>query len=327
MKVLVTGATGMVGAELVQQLLADGAEVRVLRRGTSQLDLLSEADASVEHHIGDVTDAHSVLAAIVGVAQVYHVAAYIGFGGRREEKKLHRINVGGTANVVNAALKNGVQRVVHTSSLAAFGRPPQPEGLIDETSAWRDSQANTEYAYSKYLSELEIHRGIAEGLDAVIVNPALIFGVGRSGENTRLICERVRDGKIPAIPVGGTNVVDVRDVAEGHRLAMQRGRTGERYFLGSENLRWKTIMGTLAEAFGVQPPARMASPRLAEVLGTVAETFARLTFTTPKLTRELAQASARFYPYTNRKAVEELGCTFRPFAETAQHIAEALQQA
>lgn len=326
MRVLVTGATGMVGSEVVRQLLADGANVRILRRDTSPLDLLGEAAGAVEHHLGDVTDAHRVLEAMEGVGQVYHVAAYIGFGGKREQKQLHQVNVQGTAHVVNAALKQGVARLVHTSSLAAFGRPPKPAGVIDETAMWRDSRANTEYAYSKYLSELEVRRGIAEGLDAVIVNPSLIFGVGRPGENTRLLCERVRDGTFPAIPVGGTNVVDVRDVAAGHLRAMQHGRTGERYFLGSENLQWRTVLETLAEAFGVAPPRLTLSPRLALTVASVAETFSRLTFTRPALTRELARASAQFYQYTNRKAVEELGFTFRPFSETARHIAEALRK-
>ena len=129
------------------------------------------------------------------------------------------------ANVVNAALARGVERLVHTSSVAAFGRTENAEHVIDETSEWQRSRLNTEYARSKYLAEREVHRGVAEGLDAVMVNPALVFGVGRPGENTRQIAERVRDRKLPAVPSGGTNVVDVRDVADGHVRAMVRDGT------------------------------------------------------------------------------------------------------
>ncbi|MCH8961424.1 MAG: SDR family NAD(P)-dependent oxidoreductase [Bacteroidetes bacterium] len=271
MKTLVTGATGFIGSELTRQLLQEGVRVRILRRATSRLDLLGEAAQHVEHVLGDVTDPPSLCEAMADVGQVYHVAAYVGLGGRRDHARLHRVNVGGTAHVVNAALEAGVERLVHTSSIAALGRPERP---IDETTEWHASSANTAYAVSKHEAELEVYRGIAEGLDAVIVNPSLVFGVGRPGENTRLIAERIRDGKIPATPGGGTNVVDVEDVAAGHRQAMRHGKTGERYLLGGENISWKTIFGTLAEALGVAPPRRARGKR-AVIPAPLPRSFAR----------------------------------------------------
>lgn len=324
MKTLVTGATGFLGSELTRQLVAAGADVRILRRDTSRLDLLGDTADEVEHAVGDVTDVGSLHAAMADVRQVYHAAAFVSLGGRRDRERLHRINVEGTANVVNAALAAGVERLAHTSSMAAFGRPEDAHRTIDETSEWRTSRVNTAYARSKYLAELEVFRGIAEGLDAVLVNPALIFGAGRPGENTLRIAEQVRDGKLPAVPTGGTNVVDVRDVAAGHRLAMERGRTGERYFLGSENLTWRAIIDALADAFDVPPPRRTLPPALAFTAGALAEALAFVTGGRPSLTREATRTASRFYRYDNRKAVEELGCSFRPFEETAQHIAQAL---
>lgn len=328
MKTLVTGATGFLGSELTRQLVAEGADVRILRRATSRLDLLGEAVCRrVEHAVGDVTDIDSLHGAMAGVRRVYHAAAFVGFGGRRDRERLRRINVEGTANVVNTALAAGVERLVHTSSMAAFGRPEDACQPIDETAEWRTSRANTAYAHSKYLAELEVFRGIAEGLDAVLVNPALIFGAGRPGENTTRIAERVRDGKLPVIPAGGTNVVDVVDVAMGHRRAMARGRTSERYFLGSENLTWRAIIDTLADAFGVSPPRWTLPPMPALVAGTLAEAAAFVTGGRPSLTREAARTASRFYRYDHRKAVDELGCSFRPFEETAQRIAQALGEA
>lgn len=322
--VLVTGATGFVGSVLTRRLVARGEAVRILRRPTASLDLLGDAAGRVEHAEGDVTDAASVLAAMDGIRHVYHAAGFVGFEGRRDRARLFAVNVDGTAHVVDAALAKGVERLVHTSSVAAFGRPEHPDGLIDETAEWQRSRANTEYAYSKYLGELEVYRGVAEGLDAVIVNPALVFGVGRPGENTRQIAEKVRDGRLPAIPAGGTCVVDVRDVAEGHLRAMEHGRTGERYFLGGENLTWAEILHTLAAAFGTAPPRRRVSPRAAMTLAVLSEAFASVTRTRPLITRETARTSSRFYRYDNRKAREELGWTFRPFAETAAYMAEVL---
>ena len=321
---LVTGATGFLGAALVRHLLAAGHTVRILRRPTSSLDLLGEAARAVEHAVGDVTDPLSLPPAMGGIDQIYHAAAYVGFGGPGEAERLYAVNVRGTAHVVDAALKAGVGRLVHTSSMAAFGRPLHPQEPIDESTSWQASKVNTAYAQSKYEAELEVQRGIAEGLDAVLVNPALIFGVGRAGENTRLFCERVRDRRLPAVPAGGTNVVDVEDVAAGHLRAMQHGATGARYFLGSENLSWREIADTLAEAFGVAPPRFVLPPRLALLLGAAAEGVATLTRTAPAFSRELARTSAQFYRYRNDKAVTELGCAFRPFSATAARIADAI---
>lgn len=324
MRVLVTGATGLLGSELVRQLVEEGARVRVLIRKTSPLELLDDVSDDVEQVIGDVTDAGSVLAAMEGVDHVYHAAGYIGLGGKRDKAKLHAVNVQGTANVVNAALRRNVARVVHTSSMAAFGRPEHPDGLIDEQLPWTPSKFNSAYASSKHQAELEIHRGIAEGLDAVMVNPSLIFGVARQGENTRSIVEKVRAERFPGIPSGGTNVVDVRDVARGHRLAMLNGGVGERYFLGGENLSWEEILQTLARAFEVDPPRFHVPDWLAIAVAATMEAYSVLTRRPAVITRESARTSTRFYRYSNEKAIQQLGWSARPFAETAHYIAERL---
>ncbi len=323
MKILVTGATGLVGSTLTRRLVEQGASVRILHRPTSRMDLLGEVAGHVEHAPGDVTDPESVAAAMRGITHVYHAAAHLGTGSRRDEATLFRVNVAGTAHVVDAALSEGIERLVHTSSIAALGRMPDDD-VLDETAEWRPSPLNTPYAVSKHRAEMEVYRGIAEGLDAVLVNPSLIFGVGRPGENTRQIVDRVRRGRMPAVPAGGTCVVDVEDVAAGHLLAMARGETGARYVLGSENLTWRAILGTLAEAFGVAPPRLTLPPGLAMVLATGAEAAAWLTRTRPRFTRQLARSTARVHRYGNRRSIEELGCSFRPFAETARRLAEAL---
>lgn len=326
MSLLVTGATGLLGAVLTRQLLDDGADVRIFRRSTSSLDLLGAAAHRVEHAIGDVRDARSLVRAMQGVERVYHTAAKIGFASG-DADALRAVNVGGTANVVNAALATGVERLVHTSSMAAFGPPLQAGSVVDESTAWQTDIPKSDYAQSKYDAELEVHRGIAEGLDAVIVNPALLFGVGRPGDNTRRIVDAVRSGWAKAAPPGRTNVVDVRDVASGHRNAMTRGTTGQRYFLGSQNLSWHTILATLADAFGVAPPSRTVPPALLKGGAVLSEALAFLTRTTPVVSRSLAQTALRQRTYTNQRAISELGCTFRPFAVTARHIASAIASA
>jgi len=321
---LVTGATGFIGSVLTRQLVEAGADVRIFRRDTSSLDLLGKYAERVDHAVGDVTHARSLYDAMQGVDRVYHVAAKVSFAPG-EEEALRRVNADGTANVVNAALEAGVDRFVHTSSMAAFGRPAEPNGLIDETTEWQDAPHRSAYARSKRRAELEVHRGIAEGLDAVIVNPSLVFGVGGPDTNTRRIVDAVRSGWLLVVPPGGTNVVDVRDVAAGLRAAMATGETGRRYFLGSENLSWKAFTHTLATAFAVEPPRYTMPPSLLTIGGAVAEAFATLTRTQPFLTRSTARTASRTYRYDNTRARRELGCTFRPFEDTAHHIADALR--
>ena len=322
--VLVTGATGFIGSVLTRQLVDAGADVRIFRRDTSSLDLLGKYAEWVDHAVGDLTRARSLYDAMQDVDRVYHVAAKVGFA-LGEEEALRRINADGTANVVNAALEAGVDRLVHTSSMAAFGRPAASNDVIDETTEWQDRPYRSAYARSKRRAELEVHRGIAEGLDAVIVNPSLVFGVGGPDTNTRRIVDAVRSGWLLVVPPGSTNVVDVRDVAAGLRAAMEKGETGRRYFLGGENVSWKALTGTLAEAFGVEPPRYTVPPLLLTLGGVVAEGFAVLTQTRPVLTRSTARTAARTYRYDNSRARRELDCTFRPFAATARYIAEALE--
>ena len=321
---LVTGATGLVGSHLTRQLLEQGSQVRIFRRPTSSLDLLgADAAAQVEHAVGDLSDTGTLGSAMKDVSQVYHTAAMVSFSSRHRDA-LFETNVRGTARVVNAALHAGVERVVLTSSMAAFGRPEHPHQVSDETTRWHNSPANSPYAESKHLAELEIQRGVAEGLDAVIVNPALIFGTSRPAQNTHALVELVRDGKLPAAPPGGTNVVDVRDVAAAHRLAMQRGRTGERYFIGSMNLSWRAILDKIAGAFDVRSPRYTLPAPAMPAVGWLAGGIARLTGYGSIISRSSVRSTARTYRYDNTRAVEELGCTFRPFAETMSHMAAAL---
>ena len=319
--ILVTGATGFVGSRLVRDLVAGGAAVRVLRRPTSRLDLLGASAREVQHALGDVTDPASVRDAVDGVEVVYHVAAAVAFGPAAR-RRLRDVNVRGTRAVVDAALDAGVGRLVHTSSIAALGRPERPGGVIDESAVWTASRSNTAYARSKRDADLEVLRGVAEGLDAVAVHPALVFGPGaRPREGTGRVVERVARGGVPLAPPGGTAVVDVADVSAGLRAACERGGTGERYVLAAENLSWTAVLGALAHALGTAPPRGTAPPALLRLVGALAEAGGVLARSEPSLTRATARSAAETYRYANDKAVRDLGLSFRPFAETAARIA------
>ncbi len=318
MHVLVTGATGFVGAFAVRRLLDGGATVRILRRASSPLGLLGDAADAVEHAVGDVTDAESVREAVRGITHVVHVAATVAFGPR-DGARLRAVNVAGTAHVVDAALAEGVTRLVHTSSIAALGRSAAG-GVVDEETPWTAGRANTRYAVSKRDAEMEVWRGVAEGLDAVAVHPALVFGPGRTGEGTQALVDRVAAGRMRFAPPGATAVVDVRDVADGIAAALTRGETGGRYILASENLPWTAILTLLADALGVAPPTGVVPAPVLAAAGALADVWARLGGT-PGLSRETARTAAGTYAYSNARAVDSLGLSFRPFAETAAWIA------
>lgn len=321
--IVVTGATGFVGSVLTRQLVEAGHDVRVVHRASSSFDGLEDAVvARVERVVGDVTDPDVMYPALEGAETVYHVAALVAFG-RRARPALRRVNVGGTAAVVNAALAGGVGRLVHTSSIAALGRPRHPTSVLDETSTWVDSPANTDYARSKRDADLEVARAVAEGLDAVTVMPAVVFGPSRRAGGTMDMVRRAAEG-LPIAPPGGTAVVDVEDVATGMRRAAERGATGERYVLAAENRLWTDLLGTIADAAGGRHPRAVPGWAVAAA-GQLAEAWAAASRTEPALTAAQARSSAGAYRYDGSRARRELGVTYRPFEDTARRAVAVLE--
>jgi len=322
-KVFLTGATGFLGSVLAKQLVERGFDIRAIRRPNSSLDLIQPVIDHIEWIEGDVSNYDSLAEGMQGTDGVFHCAAFLGFDGKRNTSQLHEVNVQGTANVVNAALETGISRLLHVSSIAALGRHEIQDQHLDETAEWKPSKMNTDYAVSKHHAEMEVQRGVGEGLDAVLVNPALVMGPGRKGENTMQIAEKLLSRSIPVLPTGGTNVVDVQDVAAGAISAFERGRTGERYLLAGHNMAWSEILGVLSDLLSVKPPTRRVNRTTLMVLATMFEVVGAITRTQPLVNRETARLSTSLSYYNNAKAVNELGCTFRPFSETAKRIAEA----
>lgn len=319
----VTGGTGFLGSHLVRRLVEDGHDVRVLKRSSSRTDLLLDVADKVTFVAGDLFDGAALRTGMDGADAVFHAAAYVGFHGKRSHEKLYRINVEGTRHVLNIALEMTVPKLVHVSSISTLGRSTTPDDCKDEHASWSDTGIFTGYAESKHLAELEVHRAVAEGLVAVMVNPSLIMGPGRKGENTTQLVEQIRACKLPFCPPGSTNVVDVEDVVSGTLAAWAHGVSGERYILGGHNLTWKEVIHALANAMDVRPPKRCVSPRLLNILATVSEAMGWLFRFQPLITRESARISTSMSCFDNAKARTILGFTPRPFEETATRIAHA----
>lgn len=312
MLALVTGATGFIGANLVEALTQRGWAVRALHRPSSSLKAL--AGLHYESAIGDVTDPASLGTAMAGVDVVFHVAAVADYW-RSDAGKMMQVNVDGTRNVLQAALDASVRRVVFTSSCASLGRPPFGQAL-DERAQFNLQPHEFPYGYSKHLAEQICREFVARGLDIVIVNPAVVFGPRDVNLISSSLIVEAAQRVIPFVPPGGVSVVDVADVCAGHIAAAERGCTGERYILTGENLTYRQLFDIVADVVG-RPRPRLTLPGVlfkAAALP-VDVVHRRLGWKLPMSSEQVRFAAETFW-FDPSKARRELGLTVRPVAET-----------
>lgn len=303
---LVTGATGCVGANIVEALLARGYEVRALRRASSKLDALAELDP--EYAIGDVMDEASLRAAMAGCELVFHAAAVSQYW-RNTPEAIYAANVEGTRNVLRAALAQGVRRVVFTSSVAVLGVPTRRGQWLDESSVFNLRPAQFHYGHSKVLAEAEVQRAVAEGLDVVIVNPVSVIGQRDVHFVGGEILRTAKRGLLVAAPPGGMGIVSAKATGEGHVLAAERGRTGERYILNGENVSHRALMTLAAEVAGARAPWITIPRVLITPLAALVDLLNRLRRATPLVDGSQLHLSARNMYFDSGKAERELGFT------------------
>ena len=321
MTTLVTGATGFVGSAVARRLLAAGHQVRALVRPTS--DRRNLEGLPVEIAVGDLTDSNSLRAALYGCRVLFHVAADYRLWVR-DPRAMHAANVDGTVALMRAALEGQVEQIVYTSSVATLGLTRDSTPADEDTPVVLDDMIGP-YKRSKFLAEREVRRLVdTEGLPAVIVNPSTPVGPGdaKPTPTGRMIVDAAR-GRVPAFVDTGLNVVHVDDVAEGHRLALERGRAGARYILGGENLTLREILTQIATITGHAPP-RLRLPRVALYpLAYTAQAWARLSRRgTPLVTvDELRMARKRMF-FSSARAERELGYRARPAAQALEDAVE-----
>jgi dihydroflavonol-4-reductase len=295
----VTGATGLVGSHVARLLVERGDRVRVTVRERSRLDNLEGLD--VETVSGDVLDRRAVRRALRGVERVFHVAGLTSLRAPRE--KLFRVNAQGTRVVLEEALRAGVERVVHTSSVAAIG--PAPRGsTADEAQPFSAGGLDVPYVHAKREAEAEALRVAAHGLPVVIVNPAHVFGTGDLYRSSTELVLRFLRREIPAYVDGALNIVDAEDVARGHLLADERGRPGERYVLGNRNFTLDRLFADLGRLSGVDPPAVKLPLPAALALARAAEAAPG---ERPAVTTVEVRAASQWWAYRSTKAKRELG--------------------
>jgi dihydroflavonol-4-reductase len=313
---LLTGATGFVGSAVARVLAARGHKLRVLARPTSDRRNLEGLDAELA--LGDLTDAASLARAAAGCRYVFHVAADYRFWVPDPEAML-RANVDGTIAMMRAAQAAGVERIVHCSSVAALGWAPQGE-LADEDTPTDEADFIGPYKRSKYVSErVVMDMARQEGLPVVVVNPSA--PVGPRDIKPTPTGKMIRDaaaGRVPAYIDTGLNIVHVDDVAEAHVLALERGRIGERYVLGGENLLLKDILALVANVAGRKPPNIELPEALVWPAAWFMEGLARLTGIPPMMTRDHIKMARHKMFYSSAKAMNELGYNPRPVRQAVE---------
>jgi dihydroflavonol-4-reductase len=313
LKVLVTGATGLVGSWVARELASRGHEVRVLVRAGSRLDNLE--DVSAERLVGDVTDLASVERAVASCEAVVHAAGLARMRSRDMERLL-AVNLGGTVNVLGAALRARVRRAIFVGSAGALGGTWRPIPM-DEGFAGTAEGCGVDYFVSKHRAELAARELGRAGLPLVVLRPGVALGPGDVYHSSAGIVLQLARGAIPAYVRGGGSYCDVRDVASAHAEALEKWRPGESYVLGGHNLELGELARTVSRLSGSRMPRWLPFPvMMAGAL--VREVFARLRGRRATVSRQLVRAARRYTHLDSTKAGRELGYATRPIDETLQ---------
>jgi dihydroflavonol-4-reductase len=300
---LVTGATGFLGGHVIRLLVQRGDEVRALVRPSSDAASLKGLEVAIAR--GDVADRRAVRRALRGVDRVFHLAGTTNL--RLSRAEVFALNVAGTRNVLEEALRSGVQRVVYTSSVAAIG-PARKGSVATETNVWDGGRYGIPYVDTKHEAE-EVALGLAtDGLPVVVVNPAHVLGAGDPGRSSTVLVRRFLRRQIPAYVDGTLNIVGVDDVARGHLLADERGVPGQRYILGNRNFTLDRLFTDLARLSGVEPPSVKLPASIALAMAQAGRWLPGAPVPNPAE----VQAASLHWAFSSAKAKRELGWRTSP---------------
>lgn len=319
--ILVTGGTGFLGSELLKQLTDQGLAVRALRREKSVIPSLIKNISLIEWFTADINDLSTLEDAFDGIKHVYHCAAFVSFNPK-DKKKMFHVNIDGTSNIVNLCIENNC-RLLHVSSVAALGDAKKGKKITEKDFWEYDAKAHA-YGLSKYEGEMEVWRGITEGLDAIIVNPSVIIGENAGFEGSGAIFKLVKGG-FPFYTDGATGLVDVENVAQSMILLMNSSVTAERYIISSDDYHYKDLFTEIANGFSVKVPSKEAKPWMLGIAWRALKFFSVFTRSEPSITKDAAKSSTVLSYYDNSKIIAEIGINFKPIAESIKDITQHLK--
>ena len=317
--ILVTGATGLVGSHLIQQLINNNQSVRALYRNT--IPTYNGAE-KVDWVKGDILDINSLEDSLQNVQQVYHCAAIISFNPSKRNE-LYKVNIEGTANVVNACIDKGIKKLLFVSSVAALGRI-RVDKSIDETMNWTPETSNSEYGKTKYLAELEVWRGMGEGLEVAVVNPVIILGAGDWNSGSSSIFKSAYD-EFPWYTSGMSGFVDVLDLVNAMIAIMQSTITGERFIISGHNAYYKEVFALIAKYFNKKVAHKKVTSFIAAIVWRLESIKAIFTGKDPLLTKETAKTAQAVVRFDNNKLLNLFpDFTFTPLEKSIERVCAEL---
>lgn len=323
--ILVTGGTGFVGSYVLRYLILQGyTQLYAIKRDSSPMDMVAPVADKINWLTGDLLDIPFLEEAVEGKEYVFHCAAVVSFKPGQAEEMI-RINEEGTANIVNLCNDFGIKKLVHISSIAALGRP-KDGATIDEQTSWQNSKLNTNYAISKFLAEVQVWRGIAEGLTAAIVNPSLILGGGFWDKGTAQMFPTL-EKELPFYTAGGSGVVDVRDVAKFMIQLMESEVHSKRFLLNSDNVTYLALFTKIAKLLGKKPPHIKLTNWMQQIAWRVFWLWSKLTGKNPIFTKETAMITGNTFYYDNSRSVETFNFSYTPLEQTLKESALAYKEA
>lgn len=328
-KILVTGGTGLVGSHLLYELVQQGFYPKVLYRKEKGKESILRTFSfyhqnpqalfnQLEFIEGDVLDIYSIVDALKDVNQVYHCAAIVSFAPK-DADEMTKINVDGTANVVNACLESGVEKLCHVSSVAALGKAAFDEE-VNEKTFWKSSPENSTYSISKYSSEREVWRGVQEGLNTIVVNPTVILGPGDWTKGSSNLFRSAKKG-MKFYTQGATGFVDVRDVAACMVKLMLSTIVNERFLLNAENYSYRKFFDIANRCFGNPAPSIKASVQLSELVWRLEKLRGFITQSTPLITKETTRSAHQVNRFSNKKITAAIAHSFIPIEQSIRDTA------
>ena len=325
--IFLTGGTGLVGAHILLKLTESGQKVKALKRKRSSLTVIKNIFShykktdllkSIEWIEGDLLDLFSLQEGIKGCNTVIHCAAIVSFNPK-DFKKVMKINVEGTANIVNICLENNIEKLAYISSIATLN--DEKNQVRTEDSFWKESKSNSQYAKSKYLSEQEVWRGIEEGLNSIIVNPSVILGPGDWTKGSSQMFEKVWKG-LKFYSSGSTGYIDVLDVAKCVVILLEKEIINERFILNAENINYRDIFDSIAENLNKPKPHIKVSPLIKEIAWRIEWLKSFITNKSPLITKETANTAMKNKSFSNEKIIKALDYKFIPIEESIKHYSQ-----
>ena len=323
--ILVTGGTGLLGSYLLRYLVRNGQQqIRAIKRKNSSMDLVKDVEKKIEWIDCDILDVPLLEDVMRGVQQVYHCAGMVSYQGK-DKKLMYQVNVEGTANIVNLGLEEGIEKLIHVSSVAAIGRR---KGLKEssEKTKWEKSEMNSQYGISKYQGEQEVWRGIAEGLNAVIINPSIIMGSGFWDKGSAKFFRTISKG-YPFYASGGSGFVDVRDVCRMMIEMMEGDVVAQRFIANAENISYKNAFDIIAKSINRKPPSMPLNKFLGSLAWRAEWMRSKLTGGWAVITKETVANSFHTHIYLNQKSVDTFGFEYTSYEQTVVEVGRQFLEA